>query len=370
MLQIPQLSPFLSLQVLKIERELEEWKATIETYGYSLSTDGWDDCAERHLYNYVVMTNKGPYFLDSIDVTAAAVEMSRDDTLKAVFIAEKLIKRIEQLGPDDAVSVVTDGPNVMRAAWKIVEKKFPKIVCTWCAGHVTDLMLEDLGKLPFVKTSIDDARSVVKFIRGHFHTKTELRKLTKSVLLLPAETRFATSFIMLERLHSLKDELQEITSSKKYKEWLKGKKYADEGKRVAKVVADDSWWLQVESLLDISGPVVNVLKMADSNIPQAGKIYYEMSQLGERLTHLLLQEEEKGVLKKRDLEEVNYGYSRRTQPKYLFRSSRSSNFLCSKLIIWYEISCSNRLLNWWGPRCVGINIFFITCRVVHACFDF
>jgi hypothetical protein len=157
---------------------------------------------------------------------------------------------------------------------------------------------------------------------------------------------------------------------KKYKEWLKGKKYADEGKLVAKVVADDSWWLQVESLLDISGPVVNVLKMADSNIPQAGKIYYEMSQLGERLTHLLLQEEEKGVLKKRDLEEVNYGYSRRTQPKYLFRSSSSSNFLCSKLIIWYEISCSNRLLNWWGPRCVGINIFFITCRVVHACFDF
>jgi hypothetical protein len=269
-----------------------------------MSTDGWDDSAHRHLYNYMVITNDGPFFLDSVDVTGAAVA-GQDDTLRAKFIADNLLEKIEQLGASNVTSVVTDGPTVMRAAWKIIEEKYPHIVCSWCSGHVMNLLLGDLGKLSFVKTLVDEAKEVVKFIRGHFYTKTELLKLVKKVLILPSETRFATSFYMLERLFELKDYVIEITSTKAYKDWLRGKKYVSEGGAVAARLADQKWWERIESLLDLSGPIVNVLRVADSDIPQAGKIYNEMYQLEQRLLYLLEEEEGKGVLSKQDIAEVN-----------------------------------------------------------------
>jgi hypothetical protein len=45
--------------------------------------------------------------------------------------------------------------------------------------------------------------------------------------------------------------------------------------------------------------------VADSDIPQAGKIYNEMYQLEQRLLYLLEEEEGKGVLSKQDIAEVN-----------------------------------------------------------------
>mmetsp|Transcript_60632 Transcript_60632/g.161898 ORF Transcript_60632/g.161898 Transcript_60632/m.161898 type:complete len:225 (-) Transcript_60632:30-704(-) len=45
------------------------------------------------------------------------------------------------------VQVIMDGDGANRAAWPMIEAEYPHIVCSWCAAHVLDLLLADIGKL-------------------------------------------------------------------------------------------------------------------------------------------------------------------------------------------------------------------------------
>ena len=91
-------------------------------------------------------------------------------------------------------------------------------------------------KLAFFNESIDSAKSVVKFIKNHAWTYGRFKKKTGKALLMPGDTRFATSFIMLDRLLLVKDILIELVCTAGFKDWLKGKKYKDEGEKVYKSV--------------------------------------------------------------------------------------------------------------------------------------
>jgi hypothetical protein len=294
-------------QVERVEEELLEWKDTIEQYGVAITTDGWTGGNKVEFYNYMVVTHKGPYFHDAVDVSELAV------THDAPFIAEGVIKCIDEVGSDNVVVVITDGPTPMRNSWKIIEDKYPTIVCNWCADHVLDLLLEDIGKLPFFAESVLEARAVVKFINNHKYTLDLLRrKAPKQLnLLLPGETRFATAFIMIDRILVMKDVLIGIVSTDEYKQWLKGKKYRGEGKKIAEIVLNPMWWKKITVLADISGPIVNLLRVADGDIPSGGKIYHEMFQLGERLDSILAKPEAKRIMSIGELQEVKgFWYSR------------------------------------------------------------
>jgi hypothetical protein len=43
-------------------------------------------------------------------------------------------------------------------------ERYPSLYWSPCAAHYIDLMLEDMGKLPWIKEIIDSARSVTKYI--------------------------------------------------------------------------------------------------------------------------------------------------------------------------------------------------------------
>ena len=69
-------------------------------------------------------------------------------------VAKLLIEQITRIGPPMVVQVVTDTCSVMKAAWKLVETKFPWITCTCCGPHVLNLYLKDLGKIEEVAAVI------------------------------------------------------------------------------------------------------------------------------------------------------------------------------------------------------------------------
>ena len=84
----------------------------------------------------------------------------------------------------------------------MLQKKRPNLYWTPCAAHCIDLILEDIGKLPNIKRTLERAISLNGYIYNHFELLNMMRHFTgQRELLRPAKTRFATAFITLSRLH-------------------------------------------------------------------------------------------------------------------------------------------------------------------------
>jgi hypothetical protein len=81
-------------------------------------------------------------FLKSIDCTDHMAEGGRKD---AAYIASQTISTIEEFGPKNVVQVIMDGAN--QASWALIIATYWWIICSWCAAHVIDLFLEDIGKM-------------------------------------------------------------------------------------------------------------------------------------------------------------------------------------------------------------------------------
>jgi hypothetical protein len=97
-------------------------------------------------------------------------------------------------------------------------QRYPSLYCSPCATHCIDLMLEDMGKLPWIKEIIDSAWSVTKYIYNHTYVLSLIRQFTGNrELVRPAITRFATSFISLQSLLNSMLDLQRMFLSN---EWV------------------------------------------------------------------------------------------------------------------------------------------------------
>lgn len=82
---------------------------------------------------------------------------------------------------------------------------------TPCAVHCIDLMLEDIGKISKVHNVIQNGIKVVGYIYNHTFALNLMRKTTGNVELVKnGVTRFATSFLTLQRLVKLKNKLSDI----------------------------------------------------------------------------------------------------------------------------------------------------------------
>ena len=97
-------------------------------------------------------------------------------------------------------------------------ERHPHIFWTPCAAHCIDLMLEDLGKLPWLKEIIEQGRSVCKFIYNHTWVLDLMRKHNdQKELSHPGVTRFATNFLTLKSLLDSKGGLRCMFVSE---EWI------------------------------------------------------------------------------------------------------------------------------------------------------
>jgi hypothetical protein len=126
---------------------------------------------------------------------------------------------------------------------------------------------------------------------------------SKLRLLLPGETRFATVFIMLKRFMDVKDALIELCSTMAFKKYIKAQKgeVMSKGQLVLDKVTNTVWWEKLEFFLRIFGPITNSLRLADSDLPCAGKMYMQMYNVQEELKKAL----ETNFLPKTVVEEVS-----------------------------------------------------------------
>jgi len=142
-------------------------------------------------------------------------------------------------------------------------------------------MLEDIGKLPLIKKTIQRGVSLVGFIYSHSSTLSLLRQFTnKRELVRHVITRFATSYLSLQRLHQEKENLRKMFTSD---EWSNNKLSKEaKGREATKIVLMPSFWNQVVFTFKVMAPLVHVLRLVDGESKATmGYIYEAMEKAKE-----------------------------------------------------------------------------------------
>ncbi|XP_025980022.1 uncharacterized protein [Glycine max] len=241
--------PLLKKEVEYSENLMKGHREQWVKYGCTIMSDAWTDRKQRCIINFLINSQAGTMFLKSVD--------GSDFVKTGEKLFELLDAIVEEVGEENVVQVVTDNGS--------------------------NYVLADIGKLPLIKNTIRRAINLVGFIYAHSSTLSLLRDFTnKRELVRHAITRFATSYLTLERLHKEKANIRKMFTSD---EWTLNKLSKEpKGKEAAKVVLMPSFWNSVVYTLKVMAPLVKVLRLVDSEKkPAMGYIYEAMDKAKETI---------------------------------------------------------------------------------------
>ncbi|CAL0318246.1 unnamed protein product [Lupinus luteus] len=277
--------PLLQMEANYTEDLMKDHKMQWERFGCSIMSDAWTDRKQRCIINFLVNSAAGTMFIKYVDES--------DFVKTGDKIFELLDAVVEEVGEENVMQIITDNGSNYVLAGKMLEMKRPKIYWTPCAAHCIDLMLKDIEKIPRIKMTIKRAISLVGFIYSHSSTLSLMRYFTKKrELVKHAVTRFATSFLSLERLYEEKTNLRKMFVSD---EWTTNKLSKEiKGKEATKIVLMPSFWKNVAYTMKVMGPLVKVLRLVDSEKKAAmGYIYEAMDKAKETIIKAFNEKENK-----------------------------------------------------------------------------
>ncbi|GAQ91180.1 hypothetical protein KFL_007390040 [Klebsormidium nitens] len=271
-----------------LEKELDELQTDIdrlmqpalEKTGATIVSDGWTNTTNHPLLNVLVIT-------PGLEVFTTAIDTSGERKF-GEYIAEQLIPVIEKIGPDNVVHVVMDNAANCKVAGRFITARFPWITCSGCVAHGMDLALEDVGKEEWVSPTLKAARDLVKFITNHHKTIALFRQHSDLELLKPGDTRFATSFITLERLLEVKDSLRATVGHPDWTSWAAAQAPATRAlaEDIQELVFTAAFWKEASEIAQLSIPIVKVLRLADCPAPTSGKMYKAFERCREEIEGL------------------------------------------------------------------------------------
>ncbi|XP_077246742.1 uncharacterized protein LOC143886577 [Tasmannia lanceolata] len=275
--------PILKNTVDEVNNYLEKIKMSWRYTGCSIMADGWTDTKQRSLINFLVYCPKGVIFLKSVDASGIVKNV---DELYNIFA-----KIVGEVNPKYVVQFVTDSEPSYKADGKILEAAFGTFFWTPCVAHCLDLILEHLCKLtvfPHIATTIERARTITKLIYNHGSLLNLMRKKFTGgkELCRPAATRFATNFISIQSLVLNRKALLQMFVSDEYSTSRFVQHPLSEG--VVSTVLDKSFWDQCKYILNISEPLVRVLRLVDrQDKPAMGYLYEAMDKAKENIKERL-----------------------------------------------------------------------------------
>ncbi|CAN0919422.1 hypothetical protein LINGRAHAP2_LOCUS31448 [Linum grandiflorum] len=237
------------------------WK----TYGCTIMADGWTDNRQRSLINFLIYGPKGISFVKSVDASGM------------VKTAENLFKLfegvIEWVGPENVVQVVTDNAANYAAAGTLIHLHYRHIFWTPCVAHTINLVMKDICSLPDVCRLAKNASKITVFVYNHGQLLNWLRqKDTWKEIVRPGATRFATTFLTLDSIGKQRGDLEALMVSEFFRESTFSK--SEVGKAVKTIVLDQLFWEECSFIVELTKPIVRLLRIVDSDeMPALGYVY-------------------------------------------------------------------------------------------------
>ena len=242
----------------------------------SIVSDGWSDSQRRPLINFMAVTEGGPMFLKAVDCSG--------ETKDKYFIANLMKEVILEVGAKNVVQVITDNAPNCKGAGQLIEAQFPHILWTPCVVHTLNLALKNIcaaknvennaltyGECSWISDVVGDVMMVKHFITNHSMRLAMYNEFVPLKLLSVADTRFASSLVMLKRFKLIKQGLQTMVISDKWSSY----KEEDVGKAkfVKDKVLDDVWWDHINFILSFTAPIYDMLRACDTDKPCLHLVY-------------------------------------------------------------------------------------------------
>ncbi|XP_010276930.1 PREDICTED: uncharacterized protein LOC104611538 [Nelumbo nucifera] len=247
------------------KRFRDDWKET----GCTILSDCWSDGRNKSFVVFSVTCPKGTLFLKSVDVSGHA-----DD---AHFLFELLESVVLDVGVENVVQVITDSAASYVYAGRLLMTKYNSLFWSPCASYCIDKMLEDISKQEWVSTVLEEALAIARYIYSHAWILNMMRKFTGGMeLIRPRITRFVTNFLSLRSIVIQEDNLKHMFS---HTEWLSSVySRRPDAQAIKSLLHLDRFWKSAHEAVNISEPLVKVLRIVDGDMPAMGYIYEFMER--------------------------------------------------------------------------------------------
>ncbi|KAL3694823.1 hypothetical protein R1sor_008474 [Riccia sorocarpa] len=215
-----------------------------------------------------------------------------NETKSVVWIAEHITKDIEERGPPNVLQFVADNASANILAGKLVRERYPHIIFGGCVAHRLDLLMEDIGKLPWVKEVINDCKKFIKFIKNHHMTNAMFLDFFSNgaTLLKPAATKFATNVIMLDRAWTLSSSLRRMVISDRWVSWAndpqRPPQTRTDAREAKETILDERFWDKIHDIVMMMEKIFVLLRQVDSHKHFLGRVFWESWECQDILKNL------------------------------------------------------------------------------------
>ncbi|KAL3676439.1 hypothetical protein R1sor_026387 [Riccia sorocarpa] len=250
----------------------------------TISCDGWTNRNGCPQMNMLHISRHGQMAHRHVD--------GSNETKSAVWIAEHIMKDIEERGPPNVLQFVADNASANILAGKLVRERYPHIIFGGCVAHGLDLLMEDIGKLPWVKEVVNDCKSFIKFIKNHHMTNAIFLDFFSNgaTLLKPAATRFATNVIMLDRAWTLSSSLRRMVISDRWISWAndpqRPPQTRTDAREAKETILDERFWDKVHDIVMMMEKIFVLLRQVDSHKDFLGRVFMESWECQDILKNL------------------------------------------------------------------------------------
>ncbi|KAH9607091.1 hypothetical protein KSS87_005020 [Heliosperma pusillum] len=274
---IPELSGWILEDELKdIENYVNQVKLSWAQTGCSILLDGWTDQSGRNLINVVVDCPAGPIYHCSADVSP-----SKGANTLQLFLESVL----QEVGVQNVVQIVAHTySDSLEALSQLFIDKYITLFWSVSGTHCISLILDKIAGCNQIKTTLEKAKTITQFI---YSRSTVLKLLRRHIgsrdLVIPSKIKAATPFLTLENFLEERDNLEYMFTSS---EWLASHwGSSSEGKMVAHLIGDSSFWDEIVTAVKASIPLVKALSLINGDGgPHTGFIYETMDQIKETIS--------------------------------------------------------------------------------------
>ena len=254
----------LKRSVQEVSEYGEEVRKSWEVTGCSVMVDKWMDRNSHTVINFFVYCPKGTVFLKSVAVS----DITSPEALLNFFDGV-----VQEVGQKNIINFLTDTSPSFKAAGKLLMEKYKTFFCTTSGAHCIDIMLEEIGKMDVTKEVLAKAKQVTQFVYNNAWVLNLMRKKTggRDIIQL-ATTRFASLFLTLQSIVSLKGHLHQMFTGATWMQSTLSKQRA--GLEVAEIIVEPLFWSMCVQASKVTKPLLSVLQLMESGEkPSIGYIY-------------------------------------------------------------------------------------------------
>ncbi|KAL6503722.1 hypothetical protein OROGR_025645 [Orobanche gracilis] len=270
--------------VLEVRNDVNQCVSAWARTGCSILVDEWNSGKGKTYANLLVYCPEGTVFLRSADISHA---IDSSDVLYELFK-----ETVEEVGVRNVVQVVTSSEDKYVIAGKRLADTYPTVFWTPCAGRCIDLMLQDISQLPTVKTILEQAKSISRYIYSNIVILNMMRRYTFGVDLVdPGLTRSYTDFMTLKRMVNIQHNLQSVVTSE---EWMESPYSKEPGSfSVLDCISSQPFWSACVSITRLTDPILRLSRIVSSERrPAVGFVYAGLYRAKEAIKKELVSKEE------------------------------------------------------------------------------